>query len=154
MLTLHFPYFTLTHDPHSGLTTTTYLDGHCCPCPVVPDDSIHAQELGITPQQHRLEHELWHHLVGIYVLGLITSPVIYKEAYNLPASSTSDSESIDGPWGKYGSAREEWLVTALSHLAHGDASREYGARWYLENEVGVKVDWLVEEFKRLLVEVA
>jgi hypothetical protein len=132
--------FRLFHNLNTGLTTTKFPDDTFCPCPVVPDDSIHGHELSITPERHRLEHELWHHLVGIYVLRLPYSPIIWREAHSVPHSPRYEEES----------GREEWIVTALSHALYGKVDRDHGVRRYLENEVGIDVERLLIVAREIL----
>jgi len=56
--------FYMTWDPESGSVYTHYADGSKSGCGLVPEDHIHAGLLGITSQEHRLQHELAHHIVG------------------------------------------------------------------------------------------
>lgn len=113
--TIFFDGYTLEWHPISGTATTRYDDGGWSGCPVVEDDFLHAHALGITPQRHRLEHELLHHLVGIHVFGLPSSGVIYRDAHGEPQEEQQ-------------AKREEWLVTALTYALHGSMARGSGWR--------------------------
>lgn len=153
MLTLRFPAFRLEHCPSSGLTSTVYPDGERCDSHVVDDDSVHADELGIMPGQHRLVHELWHHIVGIHIFHseYRSSPVIWRQAHGQPHPTgliryTEFESTGAAEWELHGWKREEWLVTALSHAYFGHAERDYGAREYLELELRLDVLALMEIF--------
>lgn len=140
-LAYRFPHFTLTHDPRSGLTVSAYPDGSASRCPVVPEDKEHAMALGITVQRHRLEHELWHHLIGCYVLMQDSSPVIRVDATGKdPKKELGEAASL-----------EEWLVTAFTYHMHG-RPRDYGALIYAQKQ-GVDPEWLLE-FGAWLVDAA
>lgn len=141
--------FKLDQDTTTGTVTTWYPDDTYCACPVVPDDSIHAAQLsahlGVTyaSARHRLEHELWHHLLGIYVYGEQSSPVIWREAHGVPHLTDGFGMFDADPFSFESAAHEEWLVAALSHHMHGDPSYDYGARHYLTHERGIDVDRLL-----------
>ncbi len=72
----------------------------------VPEDAFHAKQLGITEKQHRLEHELLHHLVGLfYYKDKNGSPVVYRDVHHIPLPA-------------FYSMIEEWLVTGLTYSLH------------------------------------
>lgn len=141
--------FVLFYDLASGEVTTRYkcCDRQCV-CPVVPDDEVHAEELGISPRRHRLEHEVFHHLVGTHVYGEPSSPVVWREAHG--ASHAPDTADLIGNRDPSCWQEEEWLVTALTGWLHGRSHRDHGARQWLE-EQGVRVE-LVLSRARLWLE--
>lgn len=116
-----WPALTLEHDTATGWTNTRYPDGHTSGCAPVPDDALHAEALGITPERHRLVHELLHHLVGL-AFGYAGSPVIWRDAHAVPQSlSLSASMRVVGMGlCTYLTAEiEEWIVTAYTYALYG-----------------------------------
>lgn len=105
-----FPTFRCVWD--GSFFRTEYADGKCSATPVIPDDSHHAQKLGVTPELHRVAHEIMHHLIGIEVLGKDTSPVVWRDAHGL-AQQDREAEL------------EEWMVTSMTYLAFGVDDREH-----------------------------
>lgn len=131
-----------------GETFTTYETGHWSGCGPVPDDSIHAAELGITPARHRLEHDLWHHLVGIFVYKTLGSPIIWRDAHGIEQPKEITRIGLDlVEWGP--SHEEEWLVTALSHRYHNEHSRDHGASIWLSNN-GHDVETMLQTARQIL----
>jgi hypothetical protein len=120
MIVYKWPKFTLKCCYNSGDVTTTYDDGHWSGCKPVKDDEFHAKRLGISDKEHRLVHELSHHLIGFaYYKQETGSPVIYRSAHNIEQSEP-DSEL------------EEWMVTALTYHIY-QKNYDYGAISYLYN---------------------
>ena len=117
-----WPSLTLEHDTATGWTNTRYPDGHTSGCAPVPDDAFHAGALGITPERHRLVHELLHHLVGL-AFGYAGSPVIWRDAHNLRqrAAVTRGARMVvsvtEYPYLK--AEIEEWIVTAYTYALYG-----------------------------------
>lgn len=139
-----------------GETFTTYEDGCWSGCAPVPDDTIHANELGITPARHRLEHDLWHHLVGIFVYRTLGSPIIWRDAHGTPQPKGRIEYQVEGRiinlsekrvWGPC--EEEEWLVTALSHRYHNELSRDHGASIWLANN-NHDVELMMQTAKQIL----
>jgi len=110
--------FTLSFDPTTGEAITRYAGGRWSGCAPVPDDAFHAERLGITRSEHRLEHELAHHLFG-YAKGFVGSPIIWRDAHGV-AQKQPDSDL------------EEWMVTALQYLSHGHQANGLGRHTGLE----------------------
>lgn len=119
-----WPALTLKHDTATGWTNTRYPDGHTSGCAPVPEDAFHAEALGITPERHRLVHELLHHLVG-FAFGYVGSPVIWKDAHGYDQSVAvivSEGETVTLPESAkpYLTAEiEEWIVTAYTYALYG-----------------------------------
>jgi hypothetical protein len=105
--------FVLTYDPETGRTVTTYDDLRWSGCDPVPEDALHAGRLGITPGEHRLAHELAHHIVG-FAGGYVGSRVIRWDAHEIPQ---------DWHAGGYESEIEEWHTTAVVYAALGALDR-------------------------------
>jgi hypothetical protein len=151
------PHFVMTHLRDSGTTFTQYeVGGHWSGCAPVPDDSIHAAELSITPSRHRLEHDLWHHLVGIWVYRSLGSPIIWRDAHHvaqprpLDVSTHADMPGTKILWGP--ADEEEWLVTALSHRLHGEYSRDHGASIWLRDN-GHDIDAMITQARGILSQI-
>lgn len=106
MTVFQFPTFVLEHDPNTGGAYTRFPDETWSGCEPVPDDAFHADALGITPAQHRLAHELAHHIVGMRVLGWSSSPIVWRDAHHEPQPDPDPDN-------------EEWLVTGVTYLAWG-----------------------------------
>jgi hypothetical protein len=76
----------------------------------VDGDEYHAPRLGISPQDHRLLHELAHHMIGAHCFQKRSgSPVIWRDAHGIP-----QPPGVSGP-----AEIEEWYVTALSYYLCG-----------------------------------
>jgi hypothetical protein len=100
-------WFGPTRMDYDGTTVVTrFADGMKTGGGCVPEDSFHAPRLGMTPEEHRLHHELAHHLVGIAVFGAEHSPVLWRAAHSTPQ-----------PEGDAG--LEEWIVTAVQYASMG-----------------------------------
>ena len=121
MITYQFPVFTLTHNPDTGETYTRYEGGYWSGCGLVEGDHVHAPKLGITPQTHRLQHELAHHLVGIWYYGQASSPVIYRDAHLMPQPERD-------------SMLEEWYTTSFQYFLC-DKNYEWGALLDLSKKI-------------------
>lgn len=138
------PTFSVCHDHTTGLTLTLYpKDGGYSACPVVEDDYIHAQELGISPIRHRLAHEIWHHLIGIIVYNAQSSPVIYRDSHGM------NHPSAKAGW-NHNWIEEEWLVTAMSHAMYGDSNRDHGAVEWLKNDRDINVEGMLQIGRELI----
>lgn len=130
--------FRLEHDSREGYAHTHYEDGAASLCPVVKDDYFHAQQLGIAPGQHRLLHELSHHLVGIHYYKKPSSPVIWHDAHGRdPQAELGERASL-----------EEWMVNALVYHCF-DMPTDYGALVDLQG-AGAEVPKLRSQLKWLL----
>jgi len=103
-LSLKYPKFTLTFNPIKKMTVTMFLDGRWTGGEIVKDDHFHANLLGITPEVHRFQHELTHHVVGINFYGKAYSEVLWQAAHKNEEPPTTNLE-------------EEWLVTALQYVS-------------------------------------
>lgn len=82
-------------------TFTTFDNGHWTGGGVVPEDFFHAEKLGITPEEHRLQHELAHHVIGLMFYGKPYSEVLWSAAHETRLPDYANEE--------------EWLVTALQY---------------------------------------
>ena len=136
------PRFWLTFNDRTGETITYYPAALALEGPrwsgstPVPDDATHAAALGITPEQHRLAHELGHHLVGLeFYRDEYGSPIVYRDAHGL-SQPPRESEL------------EEWMVTALTYHAFGK-NADYGALIDLQGG-GVNVTELCAQFRWLM----
>lgn len=100
----HFPGFVLKYCPTSGEVITYYPDGAWSGCKPVPDDTFHGNKLGIIPGQHRLLHELTHHVVGLVMPeeGITGCPIVWRDAHH---------EAQEHP----SASTREWRITALSY---------------------------------------
>lgn len=118
----HWDFFYLKYDPETGSAYTFYPDESSSGCEPGPDDAFHAGRLGITTGEHRLLHELAHHLIGTRYYHLSTgSPVIWRDAHGIPQEPRE-------------SELEEWMATALSYIACGRSCEDYGALLDLSRE--------------------
>ena len=121
-LVLFNRHFRLRHDPATGYTVTLYPDGASSGCGVQPGDEHHAPLLGITPGEHRVVHELLHHLVALHVLGdQRGSGVVRRDAHG----TLADAPEVKPGWNE--NEREEWYVTALTYLLCGRPVPDPGA---------------------------
>ena len=114
MTVYRWPGFDMVHYADTGLTVTWYPGAMTSGCEPVPDDAIHAAALGITSAQHRLVHELGHHLVGLhYYADPNGSPIVYRDAHGIPQS---EGGMVKPDWSE--ADREEWMVNGLVYLAY------------------------------------
>lgn len=129
--------YALTYDTETGEAITRYhASDRWSGCAPVPGDAYHADKLGITPSEHRLAHELIHHLVGhAYYSSDNGSPIIYRDAHAI-AQTQPESEL------------EEWMVTALTYHVYG-LPYDRGALLDLEHG-GVHVTALAEHARELI----
>lgn len=108
-ITFAFPKFNLVWDKETGQTTTYWKDGTESPTWCHWEDEYHGNLLGITAQEHRLQHELAHHLVGMHapdgkdIGGCL---IVWREAHG---------EEHPEEWSK----EREWLITALQYRSCG-----------------------------------
>lgn len=120
MIAYEWPGFRLEYDPATGGAYTIYPDGTRSGCEPHEDDQYHADLLGFTAAEHRLQHELAHHLVG----GLFDPspvggcPIVYADAHGQPMPKDADVL--------------EWRITALQYHARG--------RRYDEGRIGALLD--------------
>jgi hypothetical protein len=121
MTTYHWPGFRLEFDQATGRAVTRYPDGTHSGCGVVEADRFHARLLGLTPEEHRLQHELAHHLVGaLYSRGAAGGcPIIYRDAHGVPQPQP-EADIL------------EWRITALQYHSRG--------RRYDEGRIGALID--------------
>lgn len=148
-----WPALTLEHDTATGWTNTRYPDGHTSGCAPVQDDAFHAEALGITPERHRLVHELLHHLVG-FAFEYVGSPVIWKAAHDIEqdtavlcvAGHMSSARIFPGCAKPYLTAGiEEWIVTAYTYALYGKphdagAMMDVGRLCGVEQSKGILLD--------------
>lgn len=120
--------FRLEHDPATGYTVTHYAGDRWSGCAPHADDQFHGDALGITAKEHRLLHELLHHLVSIAYYGSEDTGVIFRDAHAIPQTEPE-------------SELEEWMVTALTYRFCG-RDHDTGAITDLER-AGVNVDTLL-----------
>lgn len=139
----------LEHDPETGYTITRYSNDKWSGCGVVDGDHHHAERLGITPQRHRLVHEMLHHLVADELYGFRARPtewgVIFRDAHHIPQEAGG---MVKPDWSE--AAREEWVVTAATYLLYG-RPHEASALMHLSDPVGLveRARWLLEAADRL-----
>lgn len=87
----------------------------------MPDEALHADALGITPERHRLVHELLHHLVG-FAFGYNGSPVIYRDSRGLAQIAQTRSSAcppLPEEQDYLTAEIEEWIVTAYTYALYG-----------------------------------
>lgn len=107
--------FRLEHDAAIGSAITRYEGRRWTGSAPVPEDTWHGARLGLTPGQHRLAHELAHHLIGLYYYrDPDGSPVLWRDAYHVPQEAGG---WVKADWSE--ADREEWLVTAITYRARG-----------------------------------
>lgn len=126
MIRYLWPRFSLTFDPATGFTETAYPDGKTSGVGVLEDDRMHANALGVTPEYHRLQHELGHHLIGTHFYrSAVGSPVLWRDAHGI--GQTAGGYAKPG-WSE--AEREEWLVNFLQYASlsetapHSDGALE------------------------------
>lgn len=145
IVTYQWDEFSMAFNTQTGECITRYPGGHWSGSKPVPEDHFHATKLGITPELHRLEHELAHHLVGFAYYGEKTgSPVVYRDAHHIPQE--------EGGWAKEGwseAEREEWMTTALQYLSH---AREFdpGAIMDLQGKRSIVISRLSRRLNALV----
>lgn len=103
--------FTLSYNSETGDCFTKYKDGACSERGLVPDDSIHAEALGIKPQEHPLLHELTRHLLA-REQNKWTCPIVLNDAYGLGGLKDLNDKPITKPW-----ELRERQITAISYFA-------------------------------------
>jgi hypothetical protein len=124
-------------DPVAKTVITRFPGDHWTGGPIVPEDDFHAANLGITMLEHRLLHEMAHHLVYRALHGE-PCPILWAAAHKLAMPSN---------------AKElEWLYTAASYWAYGvqlETVRDYGALMDLQRLgvdlglLGRRLRWVV-----------
>lgn len=111
-----FNGFTLSWDPVSGECYTIYRDGTKSGCGVVDDDHHHASLLGISPEEHRLQHELAHHIVGVMLYGFRGSPVVWRDAQGI---DQAEGGHYKAGWTE--AEREEWVCNLIQYKSRNKA---------------------------------
>jgi hypothetical protein len=101
----------LYYDPKEKTVYTYFLDGTRTGGAVVPEDTEHADLLGITPLQHRLLHELAHSMIA-KALGYRECPILMASAHNEPMPDHANEL--------------EWFFTVISYLAYYARQRDPG----------------------------
>ena len=95
----------IVFDPVQYTVVTHYPGEHWTGGGVVHEDYEHAKLLNMKPIQHRLVHELGHHLVA-QALGYYDGcPVLYSAAHNTSLPVNAD--------------KLEWYVTAVTYYVFG-----------------------------------
>jgi len=118
-----WPAFTLVLDDTLGVVLTRYPDGSWSGGAVVDDDAFHARLLGLTPIEHRLAHELAHHVVALaeqdatFVAGEEPEggqgcPIIRADAHGWPQAPDAHVR--------------EWRISAFTYYALGRGMRDAG----------------------------
>lgn len=102
MLTYDFGNFEIDYDDINQLVITRFPDGTQCKVWPNDNDKRLGPELGISPIEYKLLHELAHQLVA-FVYGHEVCPIVWAEAHQLPFPENS-------PW-------LEWQIMAISELA-------------------------------------
>lgn len=134
-----WPGFRLYCDLVTGAAITEYPDGHTSGCPPIPEDEFHAQMLGITDGEHRLEHELVHHMLSIALgAGDVAKgcPIIWRDAHGVHQVQPESSHL-------------EWQYTAFQYYVH-DRTCDFGALAEMEKanvDVGLlkrRMLWLLD----------
>lgn len=138
---LTWPGFSLVVDPEEQTVVTTYASRHWSGGGVVPQDAEHATRMGCTPFEHRIRHELAHHLVALaagWGNAQTGCPIVWADAHQLP----------QGPHAEL----QEWQYTAFTDYALGIMPRhdhEWGALLDL-HRLGVPVADLAKRYRFLL----
>ena len=123
----HFDACYLEYDPLAATTLTHFHDASWTGGAIVADDEYHAERLKLTPQLHRLQHELAHHLVAIHYYQQPHSMILWQAAHPHEQLPSYTKE-------------EEWLVTALQYHSQGvGGPTERNDRAALKL-IGLKVD--------------
>lgn len=98
-----WPGFALRHNTVDGLTVTTYDDTpRSSGCTPIADDLFHAMRLSMTDKEHRLHHELAHHIVARATGETLGSPIIFRDARGITQPQRE-------------AQLEEWKATALQY---------------------------------------
>lgn len=147
-----WPLYSLHHDTETGETATVYRDGKESRTRVIPDDRYHAERMEITPERHRLAHELGHHLTAIarrgdYSLRVPGDPergcrIVYRAAHG---HTQHPDEAAD----------DEWKITGLTYFAfdcleNSDVQGAYFSSLDALRKEGVDVGWWARAFRNLL----
>jgi hypothetical protein len=103
----NFHHFIVEYNPEIKTTYTRFPDNHWTGGDIVEGDWFHAPLLDLTPELHRLQHELAHSLIGTEYYGLEHSAILFHAAH---------ADEIPLPDNH---AEEEWLATALQYLSRG-----------------------------------
>jgi hypothetical protein len=128
VLYLEHDSFKLYYDEISGYVNTVYPDGTNSGCYPNEDDAYHGRLLGISAGQHRLLHELAHHVIGL-VYSHKTCPIVWADAHGLEMPENAQEL--------------EWIITAISYFCLEKTFRhahEWGA---LRKLADTKDPWCV-----------
>lgn len=108
-VTYSWPCFRLVYDLATGSAITHYDNERWSGCSPHADDQLHGDRLRITAAQHRLEHELVHHVMAIArkLPNAETQGcrIIYRDAHHLPQV---EPEAAD----------DEHLITTFTYFLH------------------------------------
>lgn len=137
-----WPRFTLSYDLQNDAVTTYYDQWRYSRVLPDADDQELGDELGLPPQEHKLAHELAHHLVAVHC-GLDTSPIVWHSAhfYEHPQPESDDEEAVV----------KALVYYALSDEAYArDEARIDPRRLDGLRAVGVDVDAVAAELRHLV----
>lgn len=143
-VTYRWPRFSLTFEPSSGTVTTYYDQWRYSRVHVDEDDRTLAEQLGISPEEHKLAHELAHHLVALHC-GLDTSPIVWRSAhfFEHPEQESHDEEAVV----------KAFVFYALSTEAYEKAKEEERIdprRFAALHERGIDIDAMADELRHLV----
>lgn len=130
-----WPSLRLEWDTRAGYADTIYPDGTHSGCWPHSDDAFHGMRLGLTPEEHRLHHELAHHLLGFALGNENGSGVVWRDAHQ----ETQPERKAE---------LEEWMTTALQYLSLGK-SADFGALVDIQG-YGIDVRLLSQRLRALM----
>jgi len=128
------------YDP-AGTVLTHYPDHTRTGGEVVEEDALHAEALGLSPLEHRLLHELAHHVVALergVTDGEHGCWILWRSAHGLPQREEAGTD--------------EWYVTAVSYAAYAaqlPSAGHYGALMDLQ-ALGIHVPTLCRRLRWLM----
>ena len=136
-----FPTFQLVANAKDQSVFTFFRDGTSSGGTIVAGDVEHAAHLGITPFEHRLAHELGHHLVQRARGHTLDDAcrIIHRSAHE--QDQVHPEADLD-----------EWVITAATYAAYHKASRsqsDWGALMDLHRDAE-DVDHVLAQFRWLL----
>ena len=108
MIHVPFPSFSLDWDRPHGTVCTRYPDGTCSASYCVWEDDYHGMLLGMSREEHRLHHELAHHLVGGCAPDAEAGgcAIVWRDAHGQPQPQPE-------------AGQREWLIMALQYHSRG-----------------------------------
>lgn len=140
---LIWPGFSLVLDRDAGTVATVYACGRASVTGIGADDVFHAERLGLTPLQHRMAHELAHHLVGL-AMGRGTlgtgCEIVWSDAHGRPLPA--DAGALEHAY----TAATYAFIGAPHRPAHG---HEYAKLGEL-HDAGVDLAVLAGRYRWLL----